>query len=360
MRDPAPVFEPVRRHLDRLRLGGVIAQHARGSVPDPEHGVCTDDIARSMEVDLLHGRSLGWSAVDASLTASLTFLEAAMVPATGRFRNVQTMDGSWLDGGSDDAQGRAIAALGQVMTSAGRQAHRERAEALFLRALPDGRALTSLRSVASVVLGCDAAAATRLGDVALTALREATRGLVGRFAVVSGTAWPWPEPVLTYEAALVARALVVGGERLDDPSVTRLGLDALDWCLAAATSDSGTMSFIGNDGWWPKGGVRARFDQQPVEASSTFLACEAAAAATGERRYRDSMEAAYAWFLGANDHGVTIARPRDGACHDALTATGVNANQGAESTLAWLLVAGRFAESRRHRPTFSAAPGRDR
>jgi hypothetical protein len=360
VRDPGPVFEPVRRHLSRLRLGGVVAQHARGSVPDPAHGVCTDDVARSMEVDLLHGHRLGWSAVDSSLHASLTFLEAALSPATGRFRNVQSMDGSWLDDGSDDAQGRAIAALGQVMASAGRPAHRLRAEALFLQALPDGRTMTSLRSIAAVALGCDAAAETRLGDIASAALREAVRWLVDRFAAARGTAWPWPEPVLTYESMLVARALIQGGARLGDASATRLGLDTLDWHLAAATANAGTMSFVGNDGWWPRDGVRARFDQQPIEASSMFMVCEAAAAVTGEDRYSTAMEAAYAWFLGANDHGVPIARPRDGACHDGLTTTGVNANQGAESTLAWLLVAARFAETRRQRPTFSAAPVQDR
>jgi len=353
-----PVSAPVRRHLDRLRLGGVIGQHASGSIAEPAHGVCTDDVARSVEVDLLHGRQLGWAAVDTSLHASLTFLEEALVPGTGRFRNVRSVAGQWLDAGSDDAQGRAIAAIGQVMASAAREGHRQRAEALFLRALPESRELTDLRPMASVALGCDAAAATRLGDVASAAEREIIGRLSARLAPVAGSAWPWPDPVLTYESPLVAQAMIRCGLRLRDPQALEMGIGILSWYVTAAETDRGTLSFVGNDGWWPRDGVRARFDQQPIEASSTFLACEAAADATGDGRYRELMGRAHAWFLGANDHGIPVARPRDGACHDALTSTGVNANQGAESTLAWLLVSARFDESRRRRPTFSATPAR--
>ena len=344
--EPAPAGWPVRRHLERLRLNGVIAQHAVGSVPDPAHGMCTDDVARSIEVDLLHGTRIGWDSVDVSLTSSLGFLEDALVSDTGRFRNKRSIDGTWLDLGSDDAQGRAIAALGQVMARAGRAEHRGQAEALFVQALPQRPTPADLRPVASVALGCDAAADARLRDTALAAERACLARLEALVAPADGSSWPWPEPVVTYESQVVAQALIRGGNRLGRPSATRMGIAILDWYLEAAETEArmpGSLSFVGNDGWWSTDGRRARFDQQPVEASSTFLACEAAADVTGDRRYVDAMGRAHDWFLGANDLGIMVARPDEGACHDALTANGVNENQGAESTLAWLLVEARMA-----------------
>jgi hypothetical protein len=113
-----------------------------------------------------------------------------------------------------------------------------------------------------------------------------------------------------------------------------LGLRLLDWLLDAQTAD-GHLSPIGN-GWWTQDGEKARFDQQPIEATSLLLAAEAALVSTGDARYRDAMERAYGWFLGANDLGLAVADSVRGASYDALTPTGVNTNQGAESTLMWL------------------------
>ena len=164
-----------------------------------------------------------------------------------------------------------------------------RAEALFLRALPKSRQLADLRPMASVALGCDAAATTRLGDVAIAAEREVVGRLSARLAPVAGSAWPWPDPILTYESLLVAQAMIRGGLRLHDRAAVEMGIGILSWYVTAAETDGGTLSFVGNDGWWARDGARARFDQQPIEASSTFLACEAAADATGDDRYRELM-----------------------------------------------------------------------
>jgi hypothetical protein len=116
------------------------------------------------------------------------------------------------------------------------------------------------------------------------------------------------------------------------------GLRVLDWLIDVQVASGGHLSPIGN-GWWPRGGEKSRFDQQPIEATALLLATEVAYEVTRERRYLVALERAYAWFLGANDVGVPVADPGRGACHDGLTPGGVNANQGAESTLMWLTAA---------------------
>ena len=149
-------------------------------------------------------------------------------------------------------------------------------------------------------------------------------------------AWPWPEPILTYENGLPPRALIVAGRWLGSTPMVEAGRRALDWLIDIQTNDAGGFSPIGN-GWWPRGGERSRFDQQPIEATALLLAAEAAFDESGEERYAAAMERCYAWFLGGNDIGLPVADPARGAGFDGLEADRVNQNQGAESTLMWLI-----------------------
>lgn len=158
--------------------------------------------------------------------------------------------------------------------------------------------------------------------------------------------WPWPEPLLTYENALMPHALIVAGMRLGRPEALARGRAVLDWLIDIQVDEEGCFSPVGNSQWWPRTGERSQFDQQPIEAATMVLAAAAALRATGNRRYLAAAETAYGWFLGANDLGVVVADPARGACHDGLTPHGVNLNQGAESTLMWLTALEQMRETR--------------
>jgi hypothetical protein len=312
-------------------------QHAIGTRPDPAHGYCTDDVARALRVDLLHQRELGWAAVSSSAERHLSFLAEAFLPATGRFRNFRAIDGSWLDdGGSEDCQGRAMYALGETILLAADAGMVATASLLFGRALPVAGDLTALRARASVLLGCVAAVRGGMEGESDATLRLLAARLFDAFVASPDAGWPWPEPILTYENGLPVQALIAAGVHLGDEQMVVTGLRTLDWLVACQTAQSGHLSPIGN-GWWRRDGARSRYDQQPIEAAALVLAAHAALAATRKARYRDAMEQAYGWFLGANDGGVPVAEADRGACFDALTPDGVNTNQGAESTLVWLI-----------------------
>jgi hypothetical protein len=210
-----------------------------------------------------------------------------------------------------------------------------------------------LRAQASTLLGCDAA--MRAAPTRATAL--AYRLLAGRlrstFQARANSDWPWPESRMTYENALPVRALIVAGRYLDSPPMIDVGLEVLDWLIVAQTDPAGHFSPIGN-GWWSCGGEKSRFDQQPIEATALLLAAEAAYQVTADDRYRSAMERAYAWFLGRNDLGLDVADPRRGAGYDGLTPRGVNTNQGAESTLMWLIASEHIRAIRDGHPTARA------
>ncbi len=354
-------LHPVSRdHLDVLTDDIGIHQHAEGSRPDPVHGYCVDDVARALQVDLLHQRDLGWAAVADRAGRNLRFLVEAFDHTTGRFRNFRRIDGSWIGGiGSEDCQGRAILALGETIAAAPDQRLVAEAAALLELALPATHGFLALRAQSSIVLGCDAAMRAarrgRNGAVADT-FRMLARRLQATFDQPAASPWPWPEPRLTYENALPVRALIVAGQRLGTPRTVAVGVRVLDWLIRVQTAPDGHFSPIGNT-WWTNGGAKPRFDQQPIEATALLLAAETAYQVTGKPRHRLAMERAYAWFLGANDLGIDVAVPRRGAGFDGLTPLGVNTNQGAESTLMWLIALEHMRSLRRgSQPAAHVAP----
>ncbi len=350
----------IRIHLDELtgRLG--IYQHARGREPDPAHGYCTDDVARAAIVDVLHGRQLGFEAVETSLQVSLAFVAAAFVARTGRLRNFRDDAGRWLEPmGSPDSHARGVQALGVISGEPLPAALRERARHLLDLTLPAAVDLDGLRPAAHVVLGC--LAALRGGQPPASA-QLILEELAGRIMIAfraSDDEWPWPEPVATYENALLPQALIEAGDWLGDRAMVEQGLASLDWLLAAQLAPMGYFELVGNVGWWPRGDVPARFDQQPIDAAALVDALAAAWRVTGERAWLIELDRAYAWFSGWNSVGIPVAEPDRGGCGDGLSAVGVNANQGAESTLAWLAATEavrliRSPFSPRHRPPRAA------
>jgi hypothetical protein len=366
---PARLYPISRGHLDVMGGELGILQHAVGSRPDPAHGYCVDDVARALEVDLLHARGVGWVGVAGSAWRGLRFLEDAFDPEIGRFRNFRSIDGSWLaEPASNDSLGRAMLALGETIDRAPDARMGEAAEKLFARALPVAAKTTSLRAQASIVLACAAVSRAtciagstdegdlELGAAATAAMRRLATGLHARFLESARPGWPWAEDILTYENALLPRAMIVAGQHLRADAMLRIGLQVLDWLIAIQTAPEGHLSPIGNR-WWPRNGEKSQFDQQPIEATALLLAAEAAHKATGNPRYLAAMEQAYAWFLGANDLGRRIADPARGAGSDGLTATGVNTNEGAESTLMWLMASEHIRAMRSEPPRARPAVG---
>ena len=387
---PRPLYAMSRLHLAAMSDGIGLWQHARGSQPDPRFGYCTDDVARNLAVDVLHARAGVSPAVEASVSRSLTFLVDAFDRPSGRFRNFRGADGGWLDaGGSEDSHARALVGLAAVMAEMPGTEPADRAGRLFERALPAARGFGALRAISAAILACDSACEAGLSSAVMPTyelladrLKEAFEAVaesvsvreMDRFEIpcdpVPGgrpggpaerSEWLWPEPVLTYENALMPHALIVAGERLGRPAPLAIGCAVLDWLIEVQAGDGGVFSPVGNSRWWPRRGRRSRFDQQPIEAEAMVSAALAAFRVTGRWCYPAAAETAYGWFLGDNDLGVALADPVSGSCFDGLTPAGVNRNQGAESTLMWLIALERMRELRgghiAPEPVMAAEPG---
>lgn len=316
-----------------------IFQHARFGVPDRDHGYCTDDNARALIVALKAQQVLPDTTLLTSLAHRyLGFLQQAFNPDNGRFRNFMSFSRIWQeDVGSEDSHGRALWALGQTVLDPPSQGMAAAAMALFDQALPRTAELTAARACAYAILGLDAYL-ERFGGA--TEVRRMHAQLCDRlrslFDAGGASDWPWPEPILTYANGLLAEALIVGGARHKDQALVDRGLAVLSWLTKLQLDPRGHLVPIGNRGWYERNGVQARFDQQPIEVQHMTSAHLAAYRATGEDKWLDEARRCLEWFLGRNDLRQPVCDHATGGCRDGLQAEGLNQNQGAESTLAWL------------------------
>jgi glycosyltransferase involved in cell wall biosynthesis len=327
-------------HLLRMTDSTGMLQHAVYSVPRLEHGYCTDDNARALILTVMIEQLKEEVPEIARVqTVAAAFLNHAFVEETARFRNFLSFDRRWLEeAGSEDSQGRALWALGAVVGRTAKAGLRAWAAALFERALPPVTEFTSPRAWAFAILGLHEYLRVLHGDLMANRLRvELSERLMGRFEANWAEDWPWCEDILTYDNARLPHALILAGRWTENAAMRELGLRSLRWLTERQTVDSGHFRPIGSNGFWKRGGDAARFDQQPVEAAATVGACTEAYYATGDPGWKKRAVQAFEWFLGSNDLRQPLYDATTGGCFDGLHENRVNQNQGAESTLAFLV-----------------------
>lgn len=326
-------------HLLAMTDSTGIFQHAVHALPRFEHGYCTDDNARALLLTvMLEELDEDPPELHRVQTATAAFLDYAFCEDLGRFRNFMSFDRKWLESmGSEDSHGRALWALGAVVGRTRRAGMRAWAAALFERALPATDSFTSPRSWAFTIFGLHDYLRVLDGDLMAQRLRiELSERLLQLFR--QGTEdWPWGEDVLSYDNARLPHALLLSGRWTSHDEMKQTGLRALRWLMDHQTSSEKIFCPVGSDGFWHRGREKARFDQQPLEATACVSACIEAFNATGDRAWKKDSRRAFDWFLGANDLRLSLYDPTTGGCFDGMHPNRVNQNQGAESTLSYLL-----------------------
>ncbi len=340
-RRPAELPEISLDHLMLMTDQTGMLQHAAFSVPRYDDGYCLDDNARALlAMTRLEDDGTEHGRVIRSLSSRyLAFVRHALNTGTGRFRNFMSYSRTWLEEcGSEDSHGRALWALGTVVGRSSDPGRQSLAGHLFHAALPAVSKFTSPRAWAYALLGIAEYLRAFQGDINVQAVRE---GLAGRildlFQRVSRPEWPWFEDRLTYCNARLSQSLIVSGSRMENVEMTAAGLRSLKWLISVQSSDQGSFVPIGTDGFYPSSGPRATFDQQPVEACAMISACLEAHRVTGDGCWTEHARRAFNWFLGHNQIQQPLYDPATGGCRDGLHVDRVNENQGAESTLSFLL-----------------------
>jgi glycosyltransferase involved in cell wall biosynthesis len=333
-------------HLFRMSDSTGIFQHASFTVPNFSEGYCTDDNARALVLALmLQKLGHGSPQLAAQAATYAAFLNHAFDRKLGRFRNFMNFERHWLEEvGSEDCQGHALWALGLCVSQAGQGSFQMLAAQLFEQALPVAAEFTSPRAWAFTLIGIDEYLQRFGGDRRTNQIRDSlTAKLMQRFADAATDDWQWFEDTVSYTNAKLPHALILSGRCLNNAPMLELGLKTLRWLIKVQTSEAGAFRPVGSNGFYPRGKERARFDQQPIEAQ-----------ATGDIFWVAEARRAFEWFLGRNDLGMALYDASTGGCRDGLHVDRLSQNQGAESTLAFLLA---LAEKRALQNTLASFKG---
>lgn len=327
-------------HLLRMTDSTGIFQHAIFSIPNFSEGYCTDDNARAFILAVLLSE-LGEEPerVRTLATTYAAFLHHAFDLRVKRFHNHLSFDRRWLDEqGSEDCQGRALWALGVGVGRSPYRSFQIMAGQLFALALPALTEFTSPRAWAFGLIGIHEYLRRLSGDSLVNQTRETlTSRLMELFERTAQPDWRWFQEDLTYDNAKLPHALILTGRITGQQAVLERGLQALRWLTELQISEKGHFRSIGTNGFYRRGGMRANFDQQPIEAQAMVSACLEAYRATSDLWWYDQAQRAFDWFIGWNDLGLELCSPKTGGCRDGLHVDRVNLNQGAESTVAFLL-----------------------
>jgi glycosyltransferase involved in cell wall biosynthesis len=335
---PVVKLDHVRRMTDHTG----IVEHAVFVVPNYPEGYTTDDNARALIVAILldeFGSGAPPGALDLA-ARYLAFLWLAFDPTTRRFRNCLSYERQWQEPeGSEDSHGRALWGLGTVLGRSKDSGLRGAAGRLFELAVPAAVEFKSPRACAFALLGLQEYLDSFPGDrAALSAAEALANRLLDSYRAVHSANWNWFETSLAYSNARLPQALIRAGIRAANEEMISSGLEALDWLVTIQRCEvKGHFVPIGSHGFYSKKTEKARFDQQPIEACAVVAACLQAYRATGKSRWRKEAWTAFNWFLGGNDLQIALYDPTTGGCRDGLHPDRANENQGAESTLSFLM-----------------------
>ncbi len=323
-----------------------VFQHAKYCIPRRNEGYTTDDNARALIACTQYNRIKSDKRVKDLANIYLAFLQY-MQKTDGSFHNYLSYERSYLDvDGSDDCFGRALWSCGCVLNSNLPEDSRLVAKEIFDKGLPCIWRSISLRGYAFTVLGLYQYYQAYRDENLLDCISKLADNLVTQYNNESKADWHWFEPHLTYDNARLPQALFEAHLVAGKPAHLEIAKESLDFLLKTQIVN-GKFVPIGNNGWYTRGGERAYYDQQPLEATAAEEAAIDAFYATKDERYAKVASLVFQWFLGRNTRKLMLYNPQTAGCYDGLTPEAVNRNQGAESSISYLIARLKMEELKR-------------
>jgi glycosyltransferase involved in cell wall biosynthesis len=324
-------------HIKRLTDDTGIIQHAKFGIPNLKEGYCLDDNARALLMVLMAYRQ---TKDERALNLAPIYLSYVhyMQNKDGTFRNFLSFSRNFLDEtGSEDSFGRTIWALGYLLANAPNDAYYQTGKLIFFDASPNFEKLQSIRGIANAMLGISYYLRSNPSDDSMTErLRNLAGKLIKQYEDNSSSSWKWFERLLAYDNGILPLALLHSADVLNDDKITGIALETMNF-LTGITLKDGYLSIVGNEKWYKKEGERSMFAQQPVDALAMVLMYHQAFHLTKDKEYLTKLFSCFMWFLGENDLRMNLFDFETKGCCDGFESYGVNRNQGAESSLAYLI-----------------------
>lgn len=324
-------------HIKHLTDDTGIIQHAKFGIPNLKEGYCLDDNARALLMVLMTYKQKKDPLALELAPIYLSYIHY-MQNKDGTFRNFLSFNRSFLDKvGSEDSFGRTIWALGYLLGNAPNNAFYQSGSLIFFDAAPNFEKIKSIRGIANVIIGISYYLKSKPDDQSMIdILKNLTNKLIKHYNENNTSEWKWFEQLLAYDNGMLPLSLLHSVEILKDENIMKVAVESMNF-LTENTLKNENLSIIGNENWYKKGGERSMFSQQPIDALAMILMYHQAFKITKDKEYIRKLFSCFMWFLGDNDIGTNLYDFETKGCYDGFDANGVNQNQGAESSLAYLI-----------------------
>ncbi|MFZ2287401.1 MAG: glycosyltransferase family 4 protein [Bacteroidales bacterium] len=324
-------------HITHLTDDTGIIQHAKFGIPNLKEGYCLDDNSRALLMVLMAYRQKKDMLALKLAPIYLSYIHY-MQNKDGTFRNFLSFNRSFLDEvGSEDSFGRTIWALGYLIANAPNDSYFQTGRFIFSAAAGNFGKLNSIRGIANTMIGISYYLRSNPSDDSMAeTLRNLTYKLIRHYDENRSSGWKWFEALLAYDNGILPLALLLSAEIFKDDKITETALESMDF-LTEHTIKDGYLSIIGNEKWYRKDGERSVYAQQPIDALAMVLMYHQAFHLTKDQEYLNKLFACFMWFLGENDLRMSLFDFETKGCCDGFESYGVNRNQGAESSLAYLI-----------------------
>lgn len=325
------------KQIKRLTDDTGIIQHAIFGIPNLKEGYSLCDNSRALLLALMAYRIKKDTSSLKLIPVYLSYIHY-MQNDDGNFRNFLSFSRHYLDEvGSEDSFGRTIWAIGYLLNHPPNNSYCQIGQLIFDKAKPHFDNLQSIRSIANTIIGISYYLRSNMGDDAMIEkLRELTYKLIDHYNINNHDGWHWYEALLAYDNAILPLAMLHATSILNEEKIKKVAFESMDF-LVEHTLNRGHLSIIGNEEWFMKDGERSVFAQQPVDAMGMVLMLRQAYNITGDISYLTKLFKSFKWFLGENDLRISLYNHDTQGCCDGIESYGVNQNQGAESTIAYLV-----------------------
>ena len=328
-------------HIKQMTTYTGIIQFSKINQPDPSSGYTLDDNARSMVAMCMHFLLTGDTKSIWYINKYLSFIKLCQQPS-GDFLNYLDIDDKFTDQNKtsnlDDANGRAIWALGYVISEKKLLPGKTSAEAItiFQKAIPRVEGIYSTRAMAFAIKGLYYYHSVIKSSENITLAKTLANRLVQMYRHESNEKWQWFEGYLTYANSILPEAMLYAWLLTGETIYKEIALSSLNFLLSKIFNENG-IEVITNKNWLQRGQTAGHFGEQPIDVAYTIMTLSKFYDVFDDEDYLINMETAFNWFLGNNRLHQIIYNPCTGGCYDGLEETHVNLNQGAESTISYLM-----------------------
>ena len=330
-----------RDHLIQMTTGTGIIQFSKINQPDIDSGYTLDDNARALIAECMYFRLTGDEKSLYYIQKYLSFIKFCQQPG-GDFLNYVDKGNHFTDQNKtvnlDDANGRAIWALGFLISLIDLLPTKIVLEAdrILVKSLPSFNGVHSTRAMAFAIKGLYYYHHTIKSGENLLLIKILANRLVQMYKHESNPAWEWFEGYLTYANSILPEAMLYAWLSTGENIYKEIAISSLNFLLAHTFNENG-IEVISNRKWLLKGEEAGKFGEQPIDVAYTILTLSKFYDVFADEEIRQKMIIAFNWFLGNNRLKQIVYNPCTGGCYDGLEETNVNLNQGAESTISYLM-----------------------